>query len=227
MRILITCATKLELEPLLNVHHKISETNVFFNLIHRANKHVDVLFSGVGMLSTAFHLTQHLAQHQYDLVLNVGIAGTVQSAEIGQVYQIVREHIYQLGVEDNDRFIPLQDMGFMSKQDPASEKFFSVCKRTESELPELEKALGITVNKVHGKEESIAAMHVMLQQEKETGTVLESMEGAAFAYVCRQLEQDAIEVRSVSNVVEVRNREHWRMKEAIEALNNFLIEYLA
>jgi hypothetical protein len=41
------------------------------------------------------------------------------------------------------------------------------------------------------------------------------------------LEQDAIEVRSVSNVVEVRNREQWRMKEAIEALNNFLIEYLA
>jgi futalosine hydrolase len=227
MRILITCATKLELEPLLQVHHKISETNVFFNLIHRANKHVDVLFSGVGILSTAFSLTQHLSQHSYDLVFNVGIAGTVQVAEIGQVYHIVREHIYQLGAEDHERFIHLQDMGFMSKEDPASEKFFSVCKRTESEFPQLEKALGITVNKIHGKEESIAALHALLQQEKERGVVLESMEGAAFAYVCRQLEQDAIEVRSVSNVVEVRNREHWRMKEAIEALNNFLIEYLA
>jgi futalosine hydrolase len=212
---------------MLKVYNKSSETNVFFNLIHTPNKHIDVLFSGVGMLSTAFTLTQHLLQHQYDLVLNVGIAGTVQAAEVGKVYHIVREHIYQLGAEDNDRFIHLQDMGFMGKEDPASEKFFSVCKRTESEFPQLEKALGITVNKIHGKEESIAALHAMLQQEKETGAVLESMEGAAFAYVCRQLEQDAIEVRSVSNVVEVRNREHWRMKEAIEALNNFLIEYLA
>jgi futalosine hydrolase len=227
MRILITCATKLELEPLLNVHYKISETNVFFNLITTENKHVDVLFSGVGMLSTSFHLTQHLLAHPYDLVLNVGIAGSVQEAALGRAYQITHEHVYEFGAEDKDDFIPIQAMNFLSKADPLSDFFFEVCTDRTEIQPALEKACAITVNKIHGNKKSIALLQQNIKKQNIQGAVLESMEGAASAYVCRQLKQHAIQVRSVSNIVEERNRENWKMKEAIEALNNFLIEYLA
>jgi futalosine hydrolase len=226
MRILITCATKVELEPLLNVHHKLSETNVFFNLITTENKHIDVLFSGVGMLSTTFHLTQHLLAHPYDLVLNVGIAGSVQEAVLGKVYQITHEHVYEFGAEDKDDFMPLQAMNFLSKADPLSESFFEVCTDKMEIQPALEKACAITVNKIHGNIKSIALLHSRMKEQNIQGAVLESMEGAAFAYVCRQLKQHAIQVRSVSNIVEERNRENWKMKEAIRSLNDWLFEFL-
>ena len=224
MRILITCATKQELEPLLSKYQKNTEPTKYFGLSTTSNKQIDVLFSGVGMLSTCFALTQHLQHNRYDMVLNVGIAGSVTHAELGKVYQVMKEHVYELGAENRGSFIALQDMNFLSYDDPLHDKFFAVSNKVvEVDLP---KATGITVNKIHGTASSIERLHACIAQEGIQDAVIESMEGAAFAYVCRQLNQAAIQVRSVSNIVEERNRENWKMKEAIKALNDWLFEFI-
>ena len=50
------------------------------------------------------------------------------------------------------------------------------------------------------------------------------MEGAAFHYACLLQKFKFFQLRSVSNVVGERDKNKWKMKEAIEALNNELTE---
>jgi futalosine hydrolase len=49
------------------------------------------------------------------------------------------------------------------------------------------------------------------------GALCESMEGAAAAHVCALHDVPFLEVRGISNLIEDRNREAWRIKEAAEA----------
>jgi futalosine hydrolase len=50
------------------------------------------------------------------------------------------------------------------------------------------------------------------------GPSVESMEGAAFFYVCRLQQVNCIQVRAVSNMVKARDRKSWKTSEAIDAL---------
>ena len=77
------------------------------------------------------------------------------------------------------------------------------------QLPEVD---GITVNTVHGNQQSIAAIRARCAPH------VESMEGAAFLYSCLIRHLPCAEVRAVSNVVEHRNRSVWKVDQAIAAL---------
>jgi len=72
---------------------------------------------------------------------------------------------------------------------------------------------GITVNTVHGNERSIAAITERFMPQVET------MEGAAFMSACLMHRVQFAQVRAVSNLVERRNRESWKMAEAIRNLS--------
>jgi futalosine hydrolase len=85
----------------------------------------------------------------------------------------------------------------------------------------LKQATAITVNTVHGNEPSIKKLADRLQPQ------LESMEGAAFFYACRQADVPCLQIRAVSNYVEKRNRDAWRIELAIKNLNSFAAEFLA
>ena len=52
------------------------------------------------------------------------------------------------------------------------------------------------------------------------------MEGAAFAYACAISNVPYAHVRAVSNVVERRNRDAWRMDLAIQRLNQTIVDIL-
>ena len=82
----------------------------------------------------------------------------------------------------------------------------------------LKKVNAITVNTVHGRDESIAKI--------SSDTQLESMEGAAFFYACQMAGIPAIQIRAVSNYVERRNRDAWQIGLAIKNLNTFAVEFL-
>ena len=51
------------------------------------------------------------------------------------------------------------------------------------------------------------------------GADIESMEGAAFHYVCLQQKIKFLQLRSISNVAGERDKTKWMMKEAINNLN--------
>ncbi len=55
---------------------------------------------------------------------------------------------------------------------------------------------------------------------------LETMEGAAFHYVCLQKEIPFLQIRGISNYVGERDKSKWKMEEAIDNLCNSLEDIL-
>jgi futalosine hydrolase len=52
------------------------------------------------------------------------------------------------------------------------------------------------------------------------------MEGAALHYVGNLLQAPFIQIRSISNYTGDRDKNHWRIQEAISRLNQTLLEYV-
>ena len=198
MNILLVAATQPEIQPLLD----------YFG----DEKPFDVLITGVGMVATAFALGNHFAQNKYDLVINLGIAGSFDSSLVlGEVVEVEEDILSELGAEDGDGFLTIEDLGFgESRFRPIGTMLF---------LP-VKKVRGITVNTVHGDENSIRKITKRLQPQ------LESMEGAAFFYACKNSMVPSVQIRSVSNYVEKRSRENWKIGLAVKNLNDFAIGLL-
>jgi futalosine hydrolase len=82
-------------------------------------------------------------------------------------------------------------------------------------------AHGITLNTVTGTQGN-ADKIIKKYPEVE----IENMEGASFFYVCLKENIPFMSIRSISNYVEDRNKEHWKMDEAIESLNKTVTDLL-
>jgi len=200
MQILIVAATADEIAP-LNSHFA-------------SNKPFDVLITGVGMVATAFALGKHLALNQYDLVINLGIAGSFDTCiELGEVVEITEDRIAELGAQDDEAFLSIESLGF-------GKSCFYPSKKLSDFGITAHQAKAITVNTVHGHEGSISKVTQRLQPQ------LESMEGAAFFYACSQAGVNCMQIRTVSNYVEKRNRDAWKIGLAIKNLNTFAIGLL-
>jgi futalosine hydrolase len=175
-----------------------------------------LLITGVGMTATAFALGRHLATNHYDLAINLGIAGSFdRNIPLGEVVEVVQDTFTELGAEDDTRFITLDDLGF-------GQTVYKTEARLANYLPQhkLWQVTGATVNTVHGEESSIARLH------QRSAPQLESMEGAAFFYACEQAGVRALQIRAVSNYVEKRNRDAWKIGLAVKNLNTFAEELL-
>lgn len=202
MKTLVVAATEAEITPTL-AHFNLTPNGLL------ETEKLDILITGVGMVATAFALGQKLSE-KYNMALNVGIAGSFdKNISLGEVVNITQDTFAELGAEDHDGFITLPQLGF-------GENTFS---SSETDLA-LQKAKGITVNKVHGNAQSIEKTKTLYQPQTE------SMEGAAFFYACNKLNISALQVRSISNYVEPRNRENWKIDLAVKNLNDWLIVFL-
>ena len=210
MKILLVAATYQEIEPF------IKQQTANFNAdecLDIQPHQVKILITGVGMVATAFALGNEFAKNQFDLALNVGLAGSFyKNIKIGQLVEVREDILSELGAEDDEEFISLDQLQLGEVEFAATEKF------TIKEG--LRKVTGITVNKVHGNEESIEEV-----RDRINPTV-ESMEGAAFFYACEEANVPALQIRSISNYVEKRNRANWNIPLAVKHLNDWLITCL-
>lgn len=207
MKILLVAATRAE----------ISLTIENFNLPDGnflEAEHFDVLITGVGMTATAFALGQKLS-NKYNLVLNLGIAGSFsRDIPLGSLLNISSDEFAELGAEDHAEFRTIEALGF------GKGSFNAVNNLLNDSLKDLQKVKGITVNKVHGNKESIDKI------VKRLNPVTESMEGAAVLYCCEQMDIPSLQIRSISNYVEPRNKGNWKVGLAIANLNKWSIEFL-
>ena len=183
MKILLVAATKTE-------------------IIENKFKDCDVMITGVGMVNTTFSLTKRLSKKTYDLVINIGVAGSFKSAiKIGDVVEVIEDNFSEIGFEDGNSFSEFTNLRI--------ENSFKVNEKTD-----LKKVKGITVNTVLGNEKTIAEIISRLNPD------VESMEGAAFFMACEQFEIPCIQIRAISNKVEKRNTANWDLSLAIKNLNN-------
>lgn len=175
-----------------------------------------LLVTGVGMVATAYALGRELATNNYDLAINLGIAGSFdRSIALGEVVEVITDTLAELGAEDDTAFLPIEQMGF------GESRFNATCQLDELTLPSAKKVTGITVNTVHGNEASIQKLQQRLNAQTE------SMEGAAFFYACGQAGVPCMQLRAISNYVEKRNRDAWQIGPAIKNLNTYTLELLA
>ena len=161
------------------------------------------------MTATAFALGKYLNSN-YNLVVNLGIAGSFdQDIPLGSLVNIETDTFAELGAEDQDNFITINQLGFGENTYAASYLYHK-----------LPKVKGITVNKVHGNVLSIAKTLNKFNPQTE------SMEGAAVFYACKMNNVPCLQVRAISNYVEPRNKENWQINLAINNLNNWIINFI-
>lgn len=206
MRVLIVAATFFEVESL---KPKVESQGFGLKALD-----LELLIAGVGMVATAFALGKHLATHQYDLAINLGIAGSFDlNIALGEVIEVVEDRFSELGAEDDEAFLSIDELGF-------GESVFNSTANLSDFGLKLKQVSAITVNTVHGSEASIQKIlnHITPQ--------LESMEGAAFFYACKQVNLPCLQIRAVSNYVEKRNRDAWQIGLAIKNLNSFALDLL-
>lgn len=207
MKILLVAATYQEIEPF--VKHYAPQFNTDEFLIIGKNE-VKILITGVGMVATAYALGKAFVHESYDLALNVGIAGSFyRNIKLGQLVEVREDILSELGAEDDEEFISLDQMGLGDVEFTASDKI--VIKE------HFRKVTAITVNTVHGNEESISDIR------ERVNPTIESMEGAAFFYACEEAETEALQVRCISNYVEKRNKHNWNLPLSVKNLNDWLI----
>ncbi len=222
-KVLVVAATPFEIQPFLD--YLTTEMRQKQSLIFR-HYEFDVLITGVGMVNTALKLTKRLMQNKYDFALNAGVAGsfigskTTKNPPIlrGSVVEIVSEQYGDLGVEEaNGTFTDMFDIGLI-KPDVVPFKKGKLLNPNPLSWKALPKTSGLTVQKVHGFDPSIEAI------SKKYDCQIETMEGAAFFQTCLSENMAFAQIRGVSNFVEARNRDNWKMEEAIQNLNQILIE---
>ncbi|WP_020568884.1 futalosine hydrolase [Neolewinella persica] len=221
MKILLISATLFETEPTINWLRARAEREEG-NILHFGTVSLEVLFTGVGLTATAYTLGHRFGNGPLpQLAIQAGVGGAIDPGlALGQVVRVTSERFGDLGAEAPDgTHLSLGEIGL-----PPGRPFN---RREELEIPEglaslpFDDVAGISVNRVSGSAAGISRLRSRFPEAR-----VESMEGAAFFYACLQSGVAPLQLRAISNYVEVRNREAWKMKEAITALNEALQQLL-
>jgi futalosine hydrolase len=215
VRVLVVAATPAEVGPLVAGLGHGANTGPRSTRYTGVGHDIDVLVTGVGMVATASWCSRALSTHEFDVALNLGVCGSFRAAiDPGTVVHVVSDRLVELGAEDGDSFLTIQQMNLLGDDEfPfTSGKLVNGSPPLFAALTGLPKVDGVTVNTVHGNEASIARVTGRFNPD------VESMEGAAFMYACLIHGVPFAQVRAVSNIVERRNRSAWKLNEAIAEL---------
>jgi len=223
MRVLVVTATPGEIRPLMEGLGKGVALTDRLTSYRIGSLQLDVIVTGVGMVATTYFLTRLLAtQVGYTLAINAGICGSfIDDLAIGEVVIVNKDEFSELGAESSLGFIPLSGLGLTNPdQSPFQNGIIHVDDIDCKPFAALRRVSGVTVNTVHGCNESIRKFRL-----RDTSDI-ETMEGAAFFYVCRLENLKCVQLRAISNYVEARDLSKWNTKLAIENLNLVLKDFL-
>lgn len=217
MKLLLVAATSAEVQPIVDRLSGPGQLPSHLSGFNRGRHHIDVLVTGVGMVATAVWCTKTLIETRPDLALNLGVCGSFSPIlPPGTVVHVVSDRLAELGAEDGEAFLTIQDLGLLGEDEPPfrSGRLVNPAPPSVAALARLPQARGITVNTAHGHDPSISRIVERWSPD------VESMEGAAFMYSCITVGVAFAQVRAVSNLVERRNRANWKMADAIARLTD-------
>ncbi|RYF85725.1 MAG: futalosine hydrolase [Chitinophagaceae bacterium] len=205
MKILLCAATEMEISPTIQY------------LSRQNQKIVEVVVTGVGLMTSTYAITKAISLHQPDYLLQAGIAGTLHPAQkLGEVVAIRSEVIGDMGVLENNQFRSLFDLKLISSnlQPWTDGKLVNEdAKLLEVGLPLCD---SVTVNEISTDEQTIRYYRDELKAQ------VESMEGAAFHYIALLERIPFLQLRSISNYIGERDKSKWDIKGAIANLNHEL-----
>lgn len=215
MNILVVAATQFEVQPLLTfLGIALPSPGINNANIDLEGKEIRVLITGVGMVNTALMMGKFL-DDSYHVVINAGVCGAFnRDLAPGDIVRVTADSLSEMGAEDGDAFLTYDQLNL------PGEHVFSEHSQSYFMTDLLKNVKGITVNTVHGNVSAIEKVKQLYQPD------VESMEGAAFFAGCKDIAKNYVQIRTVSNYVERRDKSKWQMPLAIKNLNDFLITFI-
>ncbi|GLI04747.1 Futalosine hydrolase [Paenibacillus tyrfis] len=181
----------------------------------RGDGRFDVVAGGVGPAAAAASAAKALAAAEYGLVVSAGIGGGFPGrAEVGSL--VVADAIVaaDLGAETPEGFRSVDELGFGSSRIAVDASLAAGLTEAlqRAGLPALTGPV-LTVSTVTGTAATASELAARVP-----GAAAEAMEGFGVAVAARDRGIPALELRAISNAVGPRDREAWRIKEALDAL---------
>jgi futalosine hydrolase len=178
---------------------------------------VEVLITGVGLMTSVYALTKAATSHHPGIIIQGGIAGTLQPQQpLEEVVVVRNETIGDLGVQEENGFQSLFALKLLSPHMFPWREGKLVNDHELLQHSGLKIVDGITVNEISTNPDRIEYYQTELQ------ATVESMEGAALHYVGLMEKIPFLQVRSVSNFIGERDKTKWKIKESIANLNREL-----
>ncbi len=220
MKLLLAAATRHEIKAVIDYLEQYGEA-VAPDTFRYGGQEIHICITGVGLVAATYQLTRKLSSNKYNFALQAGIAGSFdREIDLAQVVLVQSETLGDTGAEDNEEFL---DLFQLKLADPNAIPFREgklECPLSEIPFPyRLLTVNGLTVAASSGSVRSV------ISRKERYDCQVESMEGAAFHYVCICEQVPFTQIRSISNYVTPRNRDLWKMDEAIHTLNEWLIEF--
>lgn len=207
-RILVMTAVEAERDAVLRgLRQSNAPTDVF-----------EVCTAGVGPVSAAVSTASILAASNYDLVISAGIGGGFpEQAGIGDIVIASSVIAADLGAEAPEQpngFTSVDELGFGKSLVPVHNELSSrLVHHIESEgIPV---CLGpiLTLSTATGTAHTAQVLSLRVP-----GAAAEAMEGYGVALAAHKLGIPVMEIRAISNLVGPRQRELWKIGEALAAL---------
>lgn len=201
MKVLITAATNMEMAFLKQ------------QLAQPTNMSLLYAVTGVGGVSTVYQLMEHLKKEQFELMLQVGIAGSFdQQLCLGTAVNVDKELLAEMGVEEDNMYKDIFSLNLADKDEPP----FTNGALLNPHHQLLSKTSLINTTAVTNNTISTDEVTINRYKNKYQATI-ESMEGAAFHYVGILQSIPFLQIRGISNYVGERNKQEWKIKEALHA----------
>ena len=201
MKVLITAATTMELESLKNNDSHPSSLSLYYAT------------TGIGAISTVYHLMEMLSKDKFDLMIQVGIAGSFdKQLELGNAVNVEKESLAEMGVVENNEYKDIFKLGLADANiAPYSDGTLVNPHKHLMTASGLDNVTGVTNNEI-----TTDSIKIDRYQHLYNASI-ESMEGAAFHYIGLMKSIPFIQIRGISNVVGERNKKNWKINEAILA----------
>ncbi|NLA25268.1 MAG: hypothetical protein GX879_09915 [Bacteroidales bacterium] len=188
MKALIISASKFETQYLS------SKFNIFTldNLSEIPNTH-NVLITGAGVLDTIFAISEALNKIQADIIINMGIAGTLNSdLKIGTNCIVKSDFILDSGIYRDKNFKHISEFEFSINKT----KIYNASAEIKNLVPECLEVNAQTVNLFYNLD-----LNNRPEAYKTTNADIETMEGAAVFYVANQKSIPVCSIRTISNYI--------------------------
>jgi len=215
--ILIVSATKNEVAGLLKLQNNKISDNLF--QLNYQSVTLDLLITGVGINAMTYHLTKYLNNNKPKFAILVGISGAYSNnLKLGELVNVEYEYFADLGIIGEDNFTDLFEMNLAEEntfpyENKALRNYTLINNKEVESLP---KVKGNTVQSIRTK---------VLPHIRNNADV-ESMEGAAFFYVCLMEKLPFIQIRSISNYVSEQDKSKWEIERSITNLNLNILDIL-
>lgn len=176
-----------------------------------------VVAGGVGPVAAAISTTKELMKKKYDLIISAGIGGGFQGvAKVGTIVLATEIIAADLGAETPDGFATIEELGFGVSRVDVEYRLTDTIKNAchKKGLPVITGPI-LTLATVTGTQETADQLALRIP-----GATVEAMEGFGVALAAKEAKVPILEIRTVSNPVGPRNKEAWKIKEALLQLEN-------